>query len=77
MTYRTRLLVAFAYVLVLVIVALAVPLALSTQHRIDREVRAQAADGRNWSPPAHPAGSTSRARSTRSSARWPATSARA
>jgi signal transduction histidine kinase len=37
--------VAFAYVLVLVIVALAVPLALSTQHRIDREVRAQAADG--------------------------------
>jgi signal transduction histidine kinase len=45
MTYRSRLLVAFAYVLVLVIVALAVPLALSTQHRIDREVRAQAADG--------------------------------
>jgi signal transduction histidine kinase len=45
MTYRTRLLAAFAYVLVLVIVALAVPLALSTQHRIDREVRAQAADG--------------------------------
>jgi signal transduction histidine kinase len=45
MTYRTRLLVAFAYVLVLVIVALAVPLALSTQHRIDREVRTQAADG--------------------------------
>ena len=45
MTYRSRLLVAFAYVLVLVIVALTVPLALSTQHRIDREVRAQAADG--------------------------------
>jgi two-component system, OmpR family, sensor kinase len=45
MTYRTRLLAAFAYVLVLVIVALAVPLALSTQRRIDREVRAQAADG--------------------------------
>ncbi len=45
MSYRTRLLAAFAYVLVLVIVALAVPLALSTQHRIDREVRAQAADG--------------------------------
>ncbi|HET6173671.1 MAG TPA: ATP-binding protein [Gaiellales bacterium] len=45
MTYRSRLLLAFAYVLVLVIVALAVPLALSTQHRIDRDVRAQAADG--------------------------------
>ena len=45
MTYRTRLLAAFAYVLVLVIVALAVPLALATERRIDREVRAQAADG--------------------------------
>jgi two-component system, OmpR family, sensor kinase len=45
MTYRGRLLVAFAYVLVLVIVALTVPLALSTDHRVDREVRAQAADG--------------------------------
>ncbi len=45
MTYRRRLLAAFAYVLVLVIVALTVPLALSTQRRIDREVRAQAADG--------------------------------
>ena len=45
MTYRTRLLASFAYVLVLVIVALAVPLALSTEHRINREVRAQAADG--------------------------------
>jgi signal transduction histidine kinase len=45
MTYRARLLASFAYVLVLVIVALAVPLALSTQHRIDREVRSQAADG--------------------------------
>ncbi|MDX6562665.1 MAG: hypothetical protein QOD65_2479 [Gaiellales bacterium] len=45
MTYRGRLLAAFAYVLVLVIVALTVPLALSTQRRIDREVRAQAADG--------------------------------
>ena len=45
MTYRRRLLAAFAYVLVLVIVALAVPLALSTDRRLDREVRAQAADG--------------------------------
>ena len=45
MTYRARLLASFAYVLVLVIVALAVPLALSTQRRIDREVRSQAADG--------------------------------
>jgi two-component system, OmpR family, sensor kinase len=45
MTYRRRLLAAFAYVLVLVIVALAVPLALSTEHRLNREVRAQAADG--------------------------------
>ena len=45
MTYRGRLLAAFAYVLVLVIVALTVPLALSTERRIDREVRAQAADG--------------------------------
>lgn len=45
MTYRRRLLAAFAYVLVLVIVALTVPLALSTERRIDREVRAQAADG--------------------------------
>jgi signal transduction histidine kinase len=45
MTYRGRLLAAFAYVLVLVIVALTVPLALSTSHRVDREVRAQAADG--------------------------------
>ena len=45
MTYRGRLLAAFAYVLVLVIVALTVPLALSTDRRIDREVRAQAADG--------------------------------
>ena len=45
MTYRGRLLAAFAYVLVLVIVALLVPLALSTERRIDREVRAQAADG--------------------------------
>ena len=45
MTYRGRLLAAFAYVLVLVIVALTVPLALSTANRIDREVRAQAADG--------------------------------
>ena len=31
--------------LLLVIVALAVPLALTTSRRIDREVRAQAADG--------------------------------
>ena len=45
MTYRGRLLAAFAYVLVLVIVALTLPLALSTSHRVDREVRAQAADG--------------------------------
>jgi signal transduction histidine kinase len=45
MTYRGRLLAAFAYVLVLVIVALLVPLALSIERRIDREVRAQAADG--------------------------------
>jgi signal transduction histidine kinase len=45
MTYRGRLLAAFAYVLVLVIVALTVPLALSTERRIDREVSAQAADG--------------------------------
>ncbi|MDX6618138.1 MAG: hypothetical protein QOK36_524 [Gaiellales bacterium] len=45
MTYRGRLLAAFAYVLVLVIVALSVPLALATANRIDREVRAQAADG--------------------------------
>jgi signal transduction histidine kinase len=45
MTYRGRLLAAFAYVLILVIVALAVPLALSTERRLDREVRAQAADG--------------------------------
>ena len=45
MTYRGRLLAAFAYVLALVIVALTVPLALSTERRIDREVRAQAADG--------------------------------
>ena len=46
MTYRSPPAgLAFAYVLVLVIVALAVPLALPTQHRIDREVRSQAADG--------------------------------
>ena len=45
MTYRRRLLAAFAYVLVLVIVALAVPLALSTERRLNREVKAQATDG--------------------------------
>ena len=76
MTYRGRLLAAFAYVLVLVIVALTVPLALSTEHRIDREVRAQAADGAqlvaasaSGPPRARRASSTrSRARSTASSA---------
>jgi signal transduction histidine kinase len=44
MSYRRRLLAAFAYVLVLVILALALPLALSTSRRIDDEVRAQATD---------------------------------
>ena len=42
MTYRTRLLVAFAYVLVLVIVALLVPLALNLSRRVDAEVRSEA-----------------------------------
>ena len=42
MQLRTRLLLAFAYVLVLAVVALTVPLARSTADRVDAEVRSQA-----------------------------------
>ncbi len=42
MSLRTRLLLAFAYVLVLVIVALEVPLALNLSRRIDAEIKSEA-----------------------------------
>ncbi len=42
MSLRTRLLLAFAYVLVLVIVALEVPLALNLSRRVDAEIKSEA-----------------------------------
>jgi signal transduction histidine kinase len=42
MSLRTRLVVAFTYVLVLVIVALEVPLALNLSKRVDSEIRSEA-----------------------------------
>ncbi|HEY6779951.1 MAG TPA: histidine kinase dimerization/phospho-acceptor domain-containing protein, partial [Thermoleophilaceae bacterium] len=44
MSLRTRLLLAFAYVLVLVIVALEVPLALNLARRVDTEIKSEARD---------------------------------